>query len=153
MSLNAAIQDGLSGNAIPAVIIGDQLDGPVADLPRRLLTALVETWDDPDNRPTLLAIAQAGGAPESSALTRGFVEGVLAGPISKRLRDEGVTPEDASRCTALLVTQLVGVIYARYVLAADPVATTPKQAFIDGLTPALNAVLDQCIGRRGDPAD
>ena len=139
--------------ANPAVVIGDQLDGPVADLPRRLLTALVETWDDPDNRPTLLAIAQAGGAPESSALTRGVVEGVLAGPISKRLRDEGVTPEDASRCTALLVTQLVGVIYARYVLAADPVATTPKQAFIDGLTPALNAVLDQCIGRRGDPAD
>ena len=36
---------------------------------------------------------------------------------------------------ALLVTQLVGVIYARYVLAADPVATTAKQAFIDGLMP------------------
>ena len=78
---------------------------------------------------------------------------VLAGPITERLRDEGVTPEDASRCSALLVTQLVGVIYARYVLAADPVATTPKQAFIDGLIPALNAVLNQCVGRRRDPAD
>lgn len=139
--------------ANPAVLIGDQLDGPIDKLPRRLMTLLLDTWENPENRQTLLAIAQAGGEPEGSALTRGFVEEVLAGPFTQRLRAERVPHDDADRCSALLVTQLVGVIYARYVLAVDVVARMPKQQFLDGFVPALSAVLDQALHRRGNPAD
>lgn len=134
--------------ANPVAVIGDQIAGPVAELPRRLLTALVQTWDEPKNRPTLLAIAHAGGGGESPALTRGFVEAALDAPIVARLCEEGVPAEDARRCSAMLVTQLVGVIYARYVLAVASVAALSAQEFIDAYTPAVDAALDGCAGRR-----
>lgn len=136
--------EALALRANPAEIIAEQIDGPLAELPRRLLTALLETWDQPENRPTLLAIAQAVAGHESSALTRGFVEDALAAPVIDRLRHEHVPADDARLCTALLITALVGVIYARYVLAADPVASIPRQAFIDRFTPALNTIVRTC---------
>jgi AcrR family transcriptional regulator len=134
--------------ANPAEIIAKQIGGPVDELPRRLLTVLLETWDEPENRPALLVIAQTGAGPDGSALTRGFVEEVLALPITERLLREGVAVDDARTCTALLITQLVGVIYARYVLAVDPVATIPRREFIDCFTPALNAVVHTCVSGR-----
>lgn len=140
--------EALAPRANPAEIIAEQIEGPLEDLPRRLLTVLLETWDQPENRSTLLAIAQAGAGPDSSALTRGFVEGALAVPIIERLLGEAVPADDAQLCTALLITQLVGVIYARYVLAADPVASIPGDVFIDRFTPALNAVVRACISQR-----
>ncbi|WP_071510932.1 TetR/AcrR family transcriptional regulator [Mycobacterium malmoense] len=140
--------EALALRANPVEIIAGQIDGPLDELPRRLLTVLLETWDQPENRPTLLAIAQAGAGPDSSALTRGFVEEALAAPITERLQHEGVPPDDARLCTALLITQLVGVIYARYVLAVDPVAAIPRHAFIDRFTPALNAAVRSCLGQR-----
>ena len=106
------------------------------------------SWDEPENRPTLLVIAQTGAGPDGSALTRGFVEGVLALPINERLLREGIAVDDARTCTALLITQLVGVIYARYVLAVDPVATIPRRDFIDRFTPALNSVFHACTSAR-----
>lgn len=130
----------------PADVIAQQIDGPIAEMPRRLLTALLETWDSPENQPSLLAIAQTGAGPEGTALTSGFVEEVLAAPIVNRLMRARVSAEDARTCTALLVTQLVGVIYARYVLAADPVSTLARQVFIDRFTPALDAVVEACTG-------
>jgi AcrR family transcriptional regulator len=133
--------------ANPVAVIADQIDGPVAELPRRLLTVLVQTWDDPENRPTLLAIAHAGGGGESPALTRGFVEEALDGPVVARLCEEGVPEEDARQCSAMLVTQLVGVIYARYVLGVESVAALPKEVFIDAYAPALSAALDRCRHR------
>jgi AcrR family transcriptional regulator len=140
--------EALALRANPAEIIAGQIDGPLDELPRRLLTVLLETWDEPENQPTLLAIAQAGAGPDGSALTRGFVEEVLAAPITERLLHENVPVDDARMCTALLVTQLVGVIYARYVLAADPVAAIPRHAFIDRFTPALDTVVGTCLAQR-----
>ncbi len=132
--------------ANPAVVITEQLDGPLDQLPRRLLGVLLDTWDDPQNRATLLAVARAGATPETAALTRGFVEGVLLMPIAERLVQTGLRKRDAARCSALMVTQLVGVIYARYVLAVDAVTDLSKKDFLDHYAPGLSAVLDRFLG-------
>lgn len=134
--------------ANPVGVIADQIAGPIDELPRRLLTGLVHTWDEPENRPTLLAIAHAGGGGESPALTRGFVEAALDEPVAARLCEEGVPVEDAQRCSAVLVTQLVGVIYARYVLEVPSVAAMPQQEFLDAYAPAVSAAFTNCA-RRG----
>ncbi len=131
--------------ANPAVVITEQLDGPIDQLPRRLLGVLLDTWDDPQNRATLLAVAQAGAAAGTAALTRGFVEGVLLAPISERLAHAGLPKRDAARCSALVVTQLVGVIYARYVLAVEAVATMSKKDFLEYYAGGLSAVLDRFL--------
>jgi AcrR family transcriptional regulator len=133
--------EALALRANPAELITTQIDGPIEQLAIRLLTVLLETWDDPRNRAPLLVIAQSGAEPEDTALTRGFVEEVLAVPNAERLRHEGVSADAAHIRTALLVTQLVGVVYARYVLAVEPVATIPRRTFIDHFAPALDAVI------------
>ncbi len=135
--------------ANPVAVIAEQIAGPIAELPRRLLTALVQTWDVPENRATLLAIAQAGGGGESPALTRGFVEAALDAPVVARLSKEGVPAVDAQRCSAVLVTQLVGVIFARYVLEVASVTELSTEEFIDAYTPAVSAALARCLHRRG----
>jgi AcrR family transcriptional regulator len=127
--------------ANPVAVIADQIAGPIAELPRRLLTALVHTWDQPENRPTLLAIAHAGGGGESPALTRGFVEAALDAQVVARLREEGVPADRAQRQSAVLVTQMVGVIFARYVLQIASVAAMSTEEFIDAFTPAVNIAL------------
>lgn len=137
--------EALALRANPAEIIAEQIDSPLDELPRRLLTVLLETWDQPENRATLLVLAQTGVGPDGTALTRGFVEAVLAGPIIERLRREEVPLDEARICTALLVTALVGVVYGRYVLAADPVAAIPRANFIDRFTPALDGVIRGCF--------
>jgi AcrR family transcriptional regulator len=147
-SKQALFGEAFALRANPVAVIAEQISGPVADLPRRLLTALVHTWDDPENRPTLLAIAHAGGGGESPALTRGFVEAALYAPLAARLGAEGVPVEEARRCSAVLVTQLVGVIYTRYALEVASVAAMPTQEFIDAYTPAVSAAFDGCVRRR-----
>jgi AcrR family transcriptional regulator len=132
--------------ANPVAVIAEQIEGTIDELPQRLLTVLVQTWDEPDNRPTLLAIAHAGGGGESPALTRGFVEEALEAPVVATLCEHGVPGEDARQCSALLVTQLVGVIYARYVLAVDSVAAMSQEAFIDAFAPAVNLAFKECLG-------
>lgn len=131
--------------ANPATLVAARLDGPIDELPHRLLAVLLDTWDPVANRPSLLAIAQAAGSPETASLTRGFVEEVLLGPIAARLRAEGVRKRDATRCSGLLVTQLVGVIYTRYVLAVADVAAIPKASFLAGYVTALTQILRQYV--------
>ncbi|WP_099042627.1 TetR/AcrR family transcriptional regulator [Mycobacterium neglectum] len=133
--------------ANPVAVIAEQIAGPAADLPLRLLTALVQTWDVPENRATLLAIAHAGGGGESPSLTRGFVEAALDAPVAARLCEEGVSASDARRCSAVLVTQLVGVIYARYVLEVASVAELSTDEFIEAYRPVVSAALDGCLHR------
>lgn len=132
----------------PVAVIAEQIAGPVHELPHRLLTALARTWDEPENRATLLAIAQAGGGGESPALTRGFVEAAIDAPVVARLVAEGVPTDDAQRCSAVLVTQLIGVIYARYVLEVNSIAGMATEEFIDAYSPVVTAALDGCLGSR-----
>ena len=131
--------------ANPVQVIAGEVDAPIAELPQRLLSALVQTWDDPQNRPTLLTIAQAGGEATGFALTRGFVEEALAQPIADRLQSRDVEPEMARTASAVLVTALVGVIYARYVLEVDVVAQMPGEDFVAAYTPVVRAALTGCL--------
>ena len=59
-------------------------------------------------------------APERQAVRRrAQAVGAAPGPSRTQLRSAGLRKPDATGCSELLVTQLVGIIYARYVLAVD----------------------------------
>jgi AcrR family transcriptional regulator len=131
--------------ANPVQVIAGEVDAPIPELPGRLLSALITTWDDPQNRPALLTIASAGGEAKGFALTRGFVEEALARPVADRVQACGVEPEVARTAAAVLVTALVGVIYARYVLEVDAVAQMSGADFVDAYTPVVRAAFTGCL--------
>jgi AcrR family transcriptional regulator len=127
----------------PAVSVAGGLGGPIAELPRRPLGTMVETWDDPEKRPRLLALMMLDISHLNNLSGLGSATDGSAGTGLGRGFAEEISSAEANRRSALLVTQLLGVIFARYVLRVGPVADMPADTLIEGLLPALDAVLDQ----------
>ena len=135
-------EEALALRANPIALVTELVKGPIDGFPRRLLTTLVTTWDNAENRPPLLTIISAvKDDPAANGLLRNFLEEVLAGPVAERLIKAGVPGENARLRAGLLASMCIGLVMARYLVRARPIADMPAQAVIDGLVPALEAVL------------
>ncbi|MGH3556292.1 MAG: TetR family transcriptional regulator [Mycobacterium sp.] len=126
-----------------AELIAERIRGLFDELPRRLLTVLLETWDQAENQPALLMIAQTGAGPNGAVLTRGFVEEVLAEPIIERLLHEGVSAHEARIWAALIIIQLVGSSMRATCCRLIP-SPRSRETTSSTVTPALNHVVHAC---------
>jgi AcrR family transcriptional regulator len=133
---------GLFGAALalsinPPEVLRGALEGDPAGLPERLLGALMRAWDDPEDGDSMrVLVAAAVQDPDLGRLLREVIEHEMVGPIAERLRG----PAARSRAAALL-TQLAGVVFARYLLALEPIATMPRDELTRYLAPGLRATL------------
>lgn len=127
----------LALSANPPVVLLGALPGDPASLPERVLRALVETWDDPAHGNPLRVMV--GGAVQDPELAR-LLKEVLEREIIDRIA-EHIRGLDARYRAAAFATQLAGVIFARYILALDPVATMTVDELVRHLTPGLRAAL------------
>ena len=99
--------------------------------------ALLDTWDEPAHGGPLRAMV--GGAvqdPELAQLLKEVLERELIDRIAEHIRGA-----NARYRAAAFATQLAGVIFARYILALDPVATMTVDELVRHLSPGLRAVL------------
>lgn len=123
--------------ANPPEVVAEALPGDPAALPERVLRALLTTWDDPERgRPLLLMVRSAAQDPELARLLRDIVQNEMVGRIAER-----VGGADVGRRAGVFGAQLAGVIFVRYVLEVEPVASMPHDELIARLTPGLRAVL------------
>ncbi|WUI04271.1 TetR family transcriptional regulator [Spirillospora sp. NBC_00431] len=123
--------------ANPPEVVAGALPGDPATLPERILRALLTTWDDPEGgRPLVLMARSATHDPDIARLLRDIVENEMIGQIAERLGGA-----DAGRRAGVFGAQLAGVIFVRYVLEVEPVASMPRDELIARLTPGLRAVL------------
>lgn len=110
-------------------------------LPRRLAEAYFAAWEDPATRPRLKAITRAvGESPAAASIMRRFLESTVA----RRLVD-GPDPVALDVLQAML-SQLVGLAFARHILAVEPLASLPLDAIVDLAEPALVATLQRETG-------
>lgn len=123
----------------PASILAEKIDAPFAELPRAILTAVFAAWEAPDQRPTLLV--RVGDDPALSRMLREYIETELIGPIARRVEREGYGRAESRRCAIAFTTQIVGLVFARYVVGVGPVADASPDELIDLMTPALRAAL------------
>jgi len=120
----------------PADVASRLLDGPIDGLGERLLRGLLETWDDPSSGSPLVSLVRAATADAKLAdMLRGFAGQELLQPIRARLGDD--SPERASA----VVSQLLGVIYSRYILRLEPMASSDPDDIVAVIAPALQRVL------------
>ncbi|MGW3766855.1 TetR/AcrR family transcriptional regulator [Actinomadura verrucosospora] len=123
--------------ANPPEVLAGALPGDPAELPERVLRALVTAWDDPENGKQLLLMVRAAVQdPDLSRLVRDLVEREIVGRIADHLGG----PDATARAGALGV-QLSGLIFARYVLAVEPVASMPPDELIRYLSPGFRAAV------------
>jgi AcrR family transcriptional regulator len=117
----------------PADVMRPALEGDLDGLPERLLRGLMRTWEDPVSGPPLRAIAGAAASePQLNRLVREAVGAELIGALGER-----IGPTRA----AIFSSQLAGVIFSRYLLRLEPIASMSADDVVAGLVPALKATL------------
>jgi AcrR family transcriptional regulator len=128
----------MSFAANPAEIFQAQLDGGLETLGTRVLRSLLTVWDDPETGAPLLAVATTAAV--DPGLKRLVREGV-GQEIVERLAQRLGEPNGSQRAAAF-TAQMAGVIFARYVLRIEPIASMSLDDVVDRLAPALQLTLD-----------
>ncbi|MGC4951943.1 TetR family transcriptional regulator [Actinomadura citrea] len=123
--------------ANPPEVLAGALPGDPAELPERVLRALVGTWDDPERgAPLLLMVRAAVQDPDLTRLVRDLLEREVVGRIADHLGGP-----DATARAGAFGAQLAGLIFVRYILAMEPVASMPPDELIRYLAPGLRAAV------------
>jgi AcrR family transcriptional regulator len=104
----------------------------------RLLRLFLSVWDDPHARLPLLALVRStlGQEAPESLLQQGILRMVL-----RPLR-EALPPEEADRRVQLVLSQMVGLVVTRYLLALEPLASMPADDVVAWVAPTLQRYLD-----------
>ena len=108
----------------------------------RIATTFLSIWDDDDKREPLVALIKASITSEAAAnlLQNGVARMVIA-PISAAIDADG--RGDAQLRADLVVSQLLGLAVARYVVRLEPLASASAEQVAALLAPALQRYLGE----------
>jgi AcrR family transcriptional regulator len=122
----------------PRVLVPGVFEAGVAGAGERLVRLFVSVWDDPHARLPLIALVRSGLAQEApeSLLQSGLLRLVL-GPMRSALPSQ-----EADRRVELVLSQLVGLVVARYLLALEPLASMPADELVAWVAPNVQRYLD-----------
>lgn len=140
---------GLFGAALglvanPPEILAAALPGDPATRPERVLHALLATWDDADRGAELRLLV--GAATQEPDLARLLAE-VFEREMFARIADTLHGPHREQRAAAMGV-QLAGVVFTRYVLRVEPVASMSVDELVRHLRHGLHAALHPAPAHR-----
>jgi hypothetical protein len=120
------------------------LAGGVEGAGERLLRTILSVWDDPETRLPMLALVRTGMADEAArGLLQEGLSRLIFGPLTAELG--GDVPD---RRTALVASQVMGLIMARYVLCLEPLASMPAEEVVAWTAPTIQRYL---TARAPDP--
>jgi AcrR family transcriptional regulator len=129
----AAIELSFEPALAAAEILANGRDG----IGERLARAFIGVWEDPAGREPLLAVVR-------SALTNDTAAAVLRTFVLRRLLEPviaGLDVPDPHLRAELAASQMIGVAIMRYVLRAEPIASTPVDDVVALAGPALQRYL------------
>jgi AcrR family transcriptional regulator len=102
----------------------------------RLLRMFLSIWDDPALQVPMLALARSLTDPSSKELMRdGFLK-VVIGPLGAAL---GI--DDPERRMPIVASQVMGVIFMRYLLEVEPIASMPADELVAIYAPTIQRYL------------
>lgn len=111
---------------------------PKADLGRRLLQTLLDSWADDEIGPSLRAILLTAAHEDATRLKlRRIVESSLIG-VSQLGTDE----DDRLTRSGLIASQLIGLAMTRYVWQIEPIASMSDSEVLAAITPNLQRYID-----------
>lgn len=123
-------------NMRPSTVIGQAFGGrglgPMG-MARRVVTTAVTTWDHPDVRESVVALISGAMSDDSlrSAMAE-FFEGEIFGQIRGY-----VGGRDAASRAAGIAGVMAGIIYTRYVIRVEPIASMPAAEIVRIFSPAV----------------
>ena len=121
----------------PRTVVEQIVAGERSQVGERIARFVLTLWEDQGVRERLLALLRsAAGSAEVAAMFRGFLVGELVGRIAAELD----VPQPELR-VELVVSQIVGLAMARYVIAAEPIASAPVEDLLPLLAPTIQRYL------------
>ena len=121
----------------PKAVVEQVLAGDRATVGLRVAEFLLSVWEQPEALERLLAVLRAAATTEQVALLmRGFVQEELV-----RRAAEELGFADAELRTELMVSQVVGLAMARYVLRVEPLASATREELVPLLAPTFQGYL------------
>ncbi|MCM3882542.1 TetR family transcriptional regulator [Frankia sp. R82] len=121
----------------PADTLAGLLRGDLETLPQRLLPTLIAAYDNPRTGvPLIAAIRAAVVDPELAELLRGGIHRQLVDRLADRLGGA-----DARTRAGTFVAQIGGLLFTRYLIAAEPLASMRPDEIVRALGPALRTTL------------
>jgi AcrR family transcriptional regulator len=119
---------------LPAVLAGDR-----ETLGLRVATLLVSILEDPEGRARVTGVVRAAATePDAAHMVRELLTREVWGPAAARL---GV--EDAPLRMNLVGSQIVGLVMARYVVGAEPLASLSADELVAAIAPTLQRYLTE----------
>jgi AcrR family transcriptional regulator len=121
----------------PADALDAALAGDDAGIAERVIGTLVSVWDDAASGAPLRAAATAAASdPIVGGLVAEAVERELIDGVAARLSGPDARDRAAAFCTGT-----AGIIFLRYILRVEPLATMPADRLVRLLAPALQTAL------------
>ncbi len=121
----------------PADVLPRVLAGPRAELGDRLARLVMAVLEDESTRQRVVGLIRAATSEASAAaLIRDLLTRELMLPIARAAGDE-----DAEYRAGLAMSQVVGLVIARYVVAVEPLASAPASRVAADLSRALTGHL------------
>ena len=122
----------------PRALIPSLTQEGVEGLGARIATTFLSVWDEPENQPRMVAMLRAVLSSQASVDVFGrHLAPMVLGPIS-----EAVDAPDGRLRAQYVVSQLLGLGVARYVLRLEPLASTPAHEVAARIGPNLQRYLD-----------
>ena len=106
---------------LPRVLVGIGADG-IDGLGERLIRTILGVWESPAGASIGAALRTALADPARARMLREFLVPQIVGPLLGPLH---LPAQEAELRTGLLMTQVLGVITGRYLLAVEPLASLP----------------------------
>ncbi|MBT8798089.1 TetR family transcriptional regulator [Microbacterium flavum] len=128
----------------PSQLVGAALEGDLDTAGERLVRLVVGLWDSPAFRTRGVALLRAViGTRRTSSLLVGFVSREILHRIGERVGGG----QDARHRSALVASQIVGLILTRYVIELEPIASASADELAADIGPTIQRYLTGPLAR------
>jgi AcrR family transcriptional regulator len=111
-----------------------------------LLRHFVDRWESSPSGDTLVLLLRTAVTDDAvAAQVQANFNILIAAPVA------ALGDKDADRRSALIATQLLGLLVARYVLRQEPLACAPVEEIVADIAPTIQRYLTQPLARAAQP--
>jgi AcrR family transcriptional regulator len=128
----------------PAAEIAEVVEGPREELAGRLLGRLLRVWDSPLGAGALAVVRTAVQREDTAALIRDLALSRALRPLMATM--DG-TPEERLWRANLAASQIIGLIFTRYVVRLEPLASATHADVVASIAPTLQRYLTGPVSR------